>query len=154
MGLPAAMIGAWFGDGRPIWIKFVHLPEKRLLYGLVIIEVIERPKHPLRVIAQYHPYSFRQFALDGFQHLRVCAKLDEVIGLNRMRQLNVTDFVKSAFAVRDSEQKIGESDQRDQFEACLINDVLACHYSFERDSPRFRRVFALHSENLLARVLQ
>src|SRR5213596_3096925 len=154
MGLPAAMIGAWLGDGRPIWIKFVHLPEERLLYGLVIIEVIERPKHPLRAIAQYDPYSFGQFALDGFQHLGACAKLDEVIGLNRMRQLGVTDFVVEAVAVRDPEQEIRESDERDQFEACLINDLLACHYCFERDSPRFRRVLARHSENFLARALQ
>ena len=71
-----------------------------------------------------------------------------------MRQLGVTDFVKWAFAVRASQEKISETDERDQFETGLINDVVACCYGFERDSPRFGSVPARHAENFLARSLQ
>src|SRR5882762_7841591 len=93
-------------------------------------------------IAQYDAHSLRRFALVRFQHLPVCAKLDEIVGLNRMRQLGVTDFVKWVLAVRASEEKISETDERDQFETRLINDVVARLYGFERDSPGFGRVAA------------
>src|SRR5947209_1020901 len=154
MGLPAAMVGAWLWYRWIVRIKFFHLAEKCLLHGLVIVEVVERPKHPFRAIAQYDPHSLRQFALDRFQHLPVCTKLDEVVGLDRMRQLGVTDFVKWAFAVWASEEKISETDERDQFETRLINDVVASVYGFERDSPRFGNVPARHPEDFLARALQ
>src|SRR2546427_4947382 len=153
MGLPAAMVGAWLWYRWIVRIKFVHLAEKGLLHGLVIVEVVESPKHPFRAIAQYDPHSWRQFALDRFQHLPVCAKLDEVVGLNRICQLGVTDFVEGVFNLWNPEEKVGEPDERDQFETRLINDVVACFYGFERDSPRLGSVLRRPSEEPPARRL-